>query len=160
MRTPTPALVALAAALALPAGAVAAKPPHPSHPSRSSNTSLSRPSHPSHPAAPKVLYVLRGALSAYAPAAGSTAGSVTIVVSRSNRHGKALKGETLVFAVDARTRVVLHGRDFASGDRGIVKVRGPKALDLTALQALAARQVIDQGAPSTSTTTTTTTTGS
>ena len=42
-------------------------------------------------AAPKVMYVLRGTLTAYTPANGTTNGSVTINVTGANRHGASLR---------------------------------------------------------------------
>jgi hypothetical protein len=103
--------------------------------------------------APNVLYILRGTLSGYAAASSGTDGSITIDVKASNRHGRALRGQTLQLPLSDHTRIVMrHGTTaIADGDRGIVKVRAPKrvaAADLPAtLQAAMARQVIDQGAP-------------
>jgi hypothetical protein len=105
-------------------------------------------------AAPKVMYVLKGTLSAYTAANGTTDGSITILVKSANRHGtalKALKGDTLTFAVSSSTKVTLHdGAAIANGvDNGIVKVRGPKSTAaFAAATDLKAFQVIDQGAPS------------
>ena len=103
---------------------------------------------------PKVMYVLRGKLSAYTAynAATSTNGSITIMVSSANYHGKALKGQTLTFPVGANTKITLENGVSAitDSDKGIVKVKAAKkiaAADLaTTLQAATARQVIDQGA--------------
>jgi len=102
-------------------------------------------------AAPKVMYVLKGTLSAYTAANGSTDGAITIKITRANRHGmnlKVLKGDTLTFAVSSSTKIVLHnGAAIADGDSGIVKVRGPKsATAFAAATDLKAFQVIDQGA--------------
>jgi hypothetical protein len=108
----------------------------------------------------KVQYILKGTLSAYSAfAAPSTNGSITIDVTRANRHGRALKGMSLTFAgmVTSSTRIVL--RDgvtlIADGDRGIVKVRAPKeprdmsGSDLAAvLTALPVRHIVDQGSAS------------
>jgi hypothetical protein len=102
-------------------------------------------------AAPNVTYIFRGMLTEYAAANGSTDGSVSILVKSSNHHGASLKGQTLKFDVSSSTRVVVRGGGTLTvTDRGIVKVRGPKNVgpteDLaTVLQALTARQVIDQG---------------
>jgi hypothetical protein len=104
--------------------------------------------------APKVMYVLRGKLSAYTPynAGTQTAGSITIAVSGANYHGKALKGQSLTFPVGANTKISLENgvAAIADGDRGIVKVKAAKkiaAADLAAtLQATTARQIVDQGA--------------
>lgn len=106
----------------------------------------------------KVLYVLKGKLSAYSPydSTSSTNGSITIDVSRANRHGRALKGMQLVFTgeIASGTRITL--RDgvtaIADNDKGLVKVRAPRepksmsGSDLAAiLTTLAVRQVVDQG---------------
>jgi hypothetical protein len=131
-------LVVLIAALLVPAAAVAkGKPTNPASQSK---------------AAPKVMYVLRGTVTAY-----SNPGSVTITVTRANRVGKnltaALNSTSVTLNVAASTKVVLHnGAAVATGDKVVVKVRGPKAIAdfMTALNSnsLTAFQVIDQGAPS------------
>lgn len=100
----------------------------------------------------QVLYVLKGTLSAYSAYSSPNNGSITIVVSRANYHGKALKGQTLTFPLAAKSRITFVNGVSAitDGDRGLVKVRAPKriaAADLAAtLQAIPARQVVDQGA--------------
>ena len=108
-----------------------------------------------------VQYILHGRLSAYSAyvASPSTNGSITIMVSRSNRHGRVLKGTTLTFTgmVTSSTKVELANgvTVITDGDNGIVKVRAPKepkditASDLTALlTGMPVRQIIDQGASS------------
>jgi len=123
-------LVVLVAALLVPSLALAkGKPADPGSQSK---------------AAPKVMYVLRGTLTAYAPASGATNGSVTITVKSSNRHGASLKNLSLTFAVSSATKVV---GTFTANDNGIVKVRGAKAGlgDPSAFGAIVAKQVIDQG---------------
>ena len=136
-------IAGVALALAVPSLALAAKPPSPG---------LSQGIHGK--SAPQVMYVLRGTLEAYAAANGNTSGTVSILVTSSNHHGASLKGKTLKFNTSSSTRVVVEGGGtLAVLDKGIVKVRGPKKLapnqDLaTVLQALTARQVIDQGASS------------
>ena len=135
MRKLLPILAAIA--VIAPTSALAGKPPHPT---QAKNTTP-----------PKVLYVLRGALSHYTAATATALGSITIDVASANRHGKELKKQTLTFPLDAKTRIVLHdAAPIADGDRGVVKLRGPKKLDLTALQAVTLRQVIDHGAATTS----------
>jgi hypothetical protein len=98
-------------------------------------------------AAPKVMYVLRGSLTAYTPANGASNGSVTIMVKGANHHGASLDGKSLTFAVSATTKIV---GTYAANDNGIVKLRGPKAGlgDPSTFATLVAKQVIDQGAPS------------
>ena len=123
-------LILVIAALALPSVALAHG--KPTNPGKS---------------APKVLYVLKGKLSAYSAfTAPSTNGSITIHVASANYHGKALKGMDLTFAVDAKTKVNVSA--IKDTDKGIVKIRAAKRIapaDLaTTLQAAPARQVIDQ----------------
>jgi hypothetical protein len=90
------------------------------------------------------MYVLRGTLTAYSPANGTTNGSVTIMVTGSNHHGASLKGKPLTFAVSSTTKVV---GTFTANDNGLVKLRGPKAGlgDPSTFGTLVAKQVIDQG---------------
>src|SRR5579871_2545510 len=82
----------------------------------------------------KVTYVLKGTLSNYTAYTnsiyGSTDGSITITVTHANSHGKALKGQTLTFAVDANTKISLENgvSAIANGDKGIVKVRAAKKI--------------------------------
>src|SRR5437899_1238055 len=59
------------------------------------------------PSAPKVLYILKGKLSAYSPYNAPNNGSITIVVGHANYHGRALKGQTLTFPLGPRSRVTL-----------------------------------------------------
>ena len=106
----------------------------------------------------KVVYLLKGSLSAYTAydSSTSTNGSITLDVKRANRHGRALKDTQLVFTgmVTSGTKISLSNgvTVIADGDRGIVKVRAPRepktmsGSDLTAvLTALPVRQVLDQG---------------
>ena len=106
----------------------------------------------------KVVYLLKGSLSAYTAydSSTSTNGSITLDVKRANRHGRALKGTQLVFTgmVTSGTKISLSNgvTVIADGDRGIVKVRAPRepktmsGSDLAAvLTALPVRQVLDQG---------------
>jgi hypothetical protein len=104
--------------------------------------------------APTVTYVLKGTLSGYSPYNSSVygSGSITIAVKSANPHAKPLKGATLVFALDANTKVSL-GKliTITDGDDGIVTVRAaakiaPANLAAT-LQASPAKHIIDQGAP-------------
>lgn len=146
-------LVAIAAsALLVPGLALAGGPP--------SSPGKSQDQHGKGKAAPQVMYVLKGTLSGYKAASGSTDGSVTITVSRANRHGgafvKAVNNATGTFLVSSSTKIVLHDgtTTISDGDKGIVKLRGPKSTAdfIAALNAgsLKAFQVIDQGAPAAS----------
>ena len=128
------ALVVLA--LALPSLALAAKPPAPG--SNGKGT-------------PKVLYILKGTLTAYTAANGTTDGTVSIKVSSSNLGRAALKGQTLTFAVSSTATKV--SAAVTANDKGVVKVKAAKKVAAAALLAalqpspsLVATQVIDQGA--------------
>ena len=129
-----------ALALAVPGLALAAKPPAPGN------------SQASHGKAPQVMYVLKGTLTAYTAANGTINGSVSLLVKGANHHGAALKGQTLTFAASSSTKVVTgDGAAVTVNDNGVVKVRGPKKIGATdnlatVLQALTAKQIIDQGA--------------
>ena len=109
--------------------------------------------------APKVMYVLKGTLSNYAPYTnsiyGSQDGSITITVMHANHHGKGLKGQVLTFPVGVNTKISLENGDvtgITNGDKGIVKIKAPKKIapaDLAStLQAMTARQIVDQGTSS------------
>jgi len=131
------ALILIFAALMIPSVALAAKPSHPGKP------------------APQVTYVLKGTLSNYMAYDSVTPanGSITIVVKRAMPHGKSLKGATLTFPIDAKTKIKLrhHMTTITDGDRGIIMVRAAKHIapaDLAAtLQASSAKRIVDQGAP-------------
>lgn len=127
-------LVILAAALLVPSLAFAHG--KPSNPGKSATAGSN--------AAPKVMYVLRGRLTAYSPAVGSANGSVTIMVKGANHHGASLVGKSLTFAVSSSTKLV---GTYNANDNGLVKLRGAKAGlgDPANFGTLVARQVIDQG---------------
>ena len=105
--------------------------------------------------APQVTYVLKGSLSAYAPydSGTSTNGSITILVKKSNHHGRALKGLSLTFPVGVNTQVKLKVglTTITDNDRGVVKVRAARKIapaDLAAtLQLSIAAKIRDKGAP-------------
>ncbi len=121
-------------ALAILAGAFAAKPTHPTHPVTPASTNAKS-------GAAKVQFMLRGSLSAYT--AGST---VSITVKGANHDSSTLKGTTQIFIVTSATKIVLHdGKAIANGDKGIVKFRAAK--NNGTWTGLTATQVIDQGAP-------------
>ena len=149
MRIHKVAIVAAFALAVLPAAALAAKPSHPatpanSHANASSTTSSSSEAN-SHANTAKVMFVLRGTLTAYTAASGSTNGSVSITVKSSNFESSSLKGSTLTFAVSSSTKIA---GTFKTGDNGIVKVRAAKKTPSSTLTTLTAFQVIDQGASS------------
>ncbi len=162
-------LLTTATALSLaviPTAAFASRPTHPTHNGTTTTTTnthkpTTTTTNTHKPTTtrkvPVVMYVLRGSLSAYSAASGAANGSVSITVSGSNQEPKTLKGLTLVFATDAKTKVELFDdKAIANGDRGIVKVRAAKNLDAVTLQTEVAFQVIDQGVAKTADSTTTT----
>jgi hypothetical protein len=117
-------IVFLVAAVALPTSvALAAKPSHPATGGKS---------------APKVMYVLKGSLSAYTAATANSTGSITILVKHSNYHAKALVGSSMTFTLTSQTRVTNgHGKpvsQIADNTNGVVKfkapLRMPKGTDL------------------------------
>lgn len=130
-------LALMVLALAIPGAALAAKPQHPNKPGTSKA---------------KVTYVLKGTLSNYTAASSTATGSITIHVTHSNYHGRALKGMDLTFAVSANTATTLNGNTTISdGARGIVKFRALKNMTVTGLTAaltsstpMTAVHVIDQ----------------
>jgi hypothetical protein len=104
-----------ALALAVPAGVALAKAP-------ATHTNQSK-------AAPKVMYILKGTLTAYTAATSTQDGSVTIDVTHSNYHARALRnGPPLTFDVSTKTKIT-----FVNGAttlnvpaRGMVKFRAPR----------------------------------
>ena len=109
----------------------------------------------------KVMYVLKGLIYNYTAydSATSTPGSLTIVVSHSNRHGKLLVGQPpLTVTIGPNTKVLLTNgvasiAAAAPGDKGMVKIRASRlafksatVADVqNALMNQPAHQVIDWG---------------
>ncbi len=109
----------------------------------------------------KVMYVLKGLIYNYMAydSATSTPGSLTIVVSHSNRHGKLLVGQPpLTVTIGPNTKVLLTNgvasiAAAAPGDNGMVKIRASRlafksatVADVqNALMNQPAHQVIDWG---------------
>jgi hypothetical protein len=150
MRMHKIAVIAALALAAVPAAALAAHPATPANSHANSNANATSTTGAStqansHASAAKVLFVLRGTLTAYTAANGTTNGSVSITVKGSNHESSLLKTTTLTFPVSSSTKIV---GTFKAGDNGIVKVRAAKNSTSATLQTLTAFQVIDQGAPS------------
>jgi hypothetical protein len=108
----------------------------------------------------KVMYVLKGMIYAYSGynSQTSTAGSITIDVKHSNRHGKLLVGQTITLTVGPKTKTLLkNGVSSVAtgkpGDRGMIKIRASRLAFKTAtladvqnaLQNQPARMVTDWG---------------
>lgn len=92
--------------------------------------------HTSHSkAAPKVTYILKGTLSNFTAASSTANGSVTINVTHSNFHARALVGQQLMFAVSMKTPTTLMGGTVVNGATGIVKFRAPLKVSNTNLMA-------------------------
>jgi hypothetical protein len=107
-------IVVLAVAFAIPTSVALAKPP-------ATHTNHSK-------AAPKVMYILKGTLSNFTAAASPTVdGSISITVTHSNFHARALKGDTLTFAVASNTRITFRNgtTTLAPNAKGMVKFRAP-----------------------------------
>ena len=137
----TAALAGALALVAVPAGALAAKPAtHPTH-----------PTHPTTPAAtnaakPTVTFVLHGTLTGYTAVNGTTNGSVSLTISGSNHVAKSLQKQTLTFVIAPAAKVQLHnGAPIAVGDRAVVKVRATKASAASLQSASSIAQLLDQG---------------
>jgi hypothetical protein len=131
-------ITTLIAALVVPAVALAAKP-------TTTTTTTTTPK------VPQVMYILKGKLTAYSAANGSTKGSVSILVKSANYNGASLKTQTLTFATSSSTKVVAPHGVVKPNDTGLVKVRGPKkaAANTTlaaVLQAATAFEILDQRA--------------
>ncbi len=92
-------------------------------------------SHNKGKAAPKVTYILKGTLSNFTAASTTANGSVTINVTHSNFHARALVGQSLTFAVSMKTPTTLMGGTIINGARGIVKFRAPLKVSNTTLMA-------------------------
>ena len=116
-RTLTLALVVLA--LAIPSGVALAKG---NPPTRGKS-------------APKVTYILKGTLSNFAAASTTADGSVTINVTHSNYHARALVGQQLTFGVSLKTPTTLMGGTIINGAHGTVKFRAPLRVSNTTLMA-------------------------
>lgn len=104
-------------------------------------------------AKPKVMYVLKGKVSAFT-AAGASNGSITLDVSGANRHAGLLKGQSVTVAVATTTKIAPK-TGVTVGDNAVVKVRLAKstpAADLVAtLAATPSFQIVDQVSTSDST---------
>lgn len=87
-------------------------------------------------------YVLEGVLSAYT-APGGPAGSITILVTKTNNAGKPFLAQTLTFPVSSSTKVKIKAKDglIHDGARGKIQVKGAPGLDAVGLQALTPKQV-------------------
>ena len=129
-----PTVFVTALALVAAPAALAAKPITPKNPPKTHTAHL-------------VTFVLHGTLSQYTAANGTAPGTITVLVSAANHHGKSLKGQTLTFSLPAASKVVFDAdKQITDGERGTVKLRAPKKSLGPALVTLAPTMIIDQGA--------------
>jgi hypothetical protein len=104
-------LLAVALALAIPTSAALAN----ANPTRGKSN-------------PIVMYVLKGTITSYTAAAGTTDGSITINVSHANYHGRQLAAAApLTFTVTANTRVTMASglTTISPNSQGVLKFRAP-----------------------------------
>jgi hypothetical protein len=94
------------------------------------------------------MYILKGTLWSYTAATATAGGSVTIHVTHSNYHSRALVGQDLTFSLSAKTKLAVSSHSkvklakslgtVKDGTRGIVKFKGAlKISNTTLLAALA-----------------------
>jgi hypothetical protein len=89
-------------------------------------------------------YKLKGTLSAYTAAMGTTPGSITIKVLKGNRAGRPFVGMTLTFVLTTATKIEPRGAVILDGDRGWVQLKAAEGLDAAALQAATPKEVEDE----------------
>jgi hypothetical protein len=82
---------------------------------------------------PKVTYILKGTLSNFTAASTTANGSITINVTQSNYHARALVGQQLTFGIAMTTSTNLMGGTILNGAHGIVKFRAPLRVSNTTL---------------------------
>ena len=89
-------------------------------------------------------YNLKGRLSAFTAAVGTTPGSITIQVMKGNRAGRPFVGMTLTFVLTAATKIEPRGAVIVNGDQGSVQLKAKEGLDAAGLQAQIPRKVEDE----------------
>jgi hypothetical protein len=132
--------VVAVALLAMPAAAIAGKPP-----GKPAGKPASKPA--GKPASkPTVMFVVRGSVTAFAAASGSTNGSIAVTVSGGNRHATKLfaNGSSQTFVVSSNTRVVSVG-GLASGEKVLVKIRAAKDATASMVASIPAKQIVELG---------------
>jgi hypothetical protein len=93
------------------------------------------------------MFVIRGTVTAYSAANGTTNGSISITFTSSNRASAALKAaaQPLTFVVASSTKIA---GTIAAGDKVSVKVRAAKNASAATLTTLTAVQIVEQGSTS------------
>jgi hypothetical protein len=89
-------------------------------------------------------YNLKGRLSAFTAAVGTTPGSITIQVLKGNRAGRPFVGMTLTFVLTAATKIEPRGAVIVNGDQGSLQLKAKEGLDAAGLQAQIPRKVEDE----------------
>lgn len=89
-------------------------------------------------------YNLKGTLSGYTAAVGTTPGSITIQVMKGNRAGRPFVGMTLTFVLTTATKIEPRGAVILDGDRGSVQLKAAEGLDATGLQMAIPKKVEDE----------------
>jgi hypothetical protein len=89
-------------------------------------------------------YNLKGRLSAFTAAVGTTPGSITIQVMKGNRAGRPFVGMTLTFVLTAATKIEPRGAVIVNGDQGSLQLKAKEGLDAAGLQAQIPRKVEDE----------------
>jgi hypothetical protein len=76
---------------------------------------------------PMVMYVLKGTFSNFAAATSTSDGSVSITVSHSNYHWRALNKDTMDFTIASNTRITFANGTtaVADGATGMIKFKAP-----------------------------------
>jgi hypothetical protein len=138
MRTRMMVSLLAAAALALPAAAIA------DHGGRDGGGN-SGSGHGGHGHGVRLdTYKLKGTLSAYTAAMGTTPGSITIKVLKGNRAGRPFVGMTLTFVLTTATKIEPRSAAILDGDRGSVQLKAAEGLDAAGLQAATPKKVEDE----------------
>jgi hypothetical protein len=89
-------------------------------------------------------YQLKGTLSAYTAAMGTTPGSITIKILKGNRAGRPFVGTTLTFVLTTATKIEPRGAVILDGDQGSVQLKAAEGLDAAGLQAATPKKVEDE----------------
>lgn len=76
---------------------------------------------------PQVMYVLKGTFSNFTAATATADGSVSITVTHSNYHWRALNRDTMDFTVASNTRITFANGTtaLADGAKGMIKFKAP-----------------------------------
>ena len=87
---------------------------------------------------------MKGTLSGFTAAVGTTPGSITIQVMKGNRAGRPFVGMTLTFMLTTATKIEPRAAVILDGDRGSVQLKAAERLDAAGLQAVTPKKVEDE----------------